>query len=257
MQLVLSYRAWNDRTVNWAGQPGYGVRTGSLEDQHATRKSAVLHSHCHISPGNLEVKVKVKVKWIYIAPSRETSKALRHGSHSVTCNHTICLPLPRKHSSDGASPDWGCEHLIAAYSSFIYPGWLTYSGRFTHISGHPSAAARAQDRESSPVKDQRSTTVPRNQPLYMSADIVTYDDDGGRRSYPVHSAKQSSSSNCRHDTGIHPPPRTSRIRRSTDWLPDIAETNANGTPVQTARHSDHVTMSHAHETVQLRYVRSK
>jgi len=37
------------------------------------------------------------------------------------------------------------------------PGWLTYSERFTHISGHPSAAGRAQDRESSPVKDRRST----------------------------------------------------------------------------------------------------
>jgi len=35
--------------------------------------------------------------------------------------------------------------------------------RFSHISGHPSAAGRAQDRESSPAKDQRSTAVPRNQ----------------------------------------------------------------------------------------------
>jgi len=36
------------------------------------------------------------------------------------------------------------------------PGCLTYSGRFTHISGHPSAAGRAQNSwESSPVKDQR------------------------------------------------------------------------------------------------------
>ena len=25
------------------------------------------------------------------------------------------------------------------------PSWLTYSGRFTHISGHPSAVGRAQD----------------------------------------------------------------------------------------------------------------
>jgi len=33
--------------------------------------------------------------------------------------------------------------------------WLTYSGRFTQISGHPSATGRAWDRESSPVKDQR------------------------------------------------------------------------------------------------------
>jgi len=45
------------------------------------------------------------------------------------------------------------------------PGWLTYSGRFTHISGHPSATGRAQDRESSPVRDRRSATVPRNQPV--------------------------------------------------------------------------------------------
>jgi len=38
--------------------------------------------------------------------------------------------------------------------------WLTYSGRFTHISGHPSVAGRAPDRESSPAKDRRSTAVP-------------------------------------------------------------------------------------------------
>jgi len=41
------------------------------------------------------------------------------------------------------------------------PGWLTYSGRFTHISGHPSAAGQAQGGESSPVKNQRSSTVQR------------------------------------------------------------------------------------------------
>jgi len=84
-----------------------------------------------------------------------------------------CLHLSRKHWQDGASPDWCCEHLIAAYS-FIYPerlsrpDWLTYSGRFTHISGHPSAVGRVQDRESSPVKDQRSTAVPRSQPVTVN-----------------------------------------------------------------------------------------
>ena len=37
---------------------------------------------------------------------------------------TPYLPLPRKHSPDGASPDWGCVYLITAYYSFIYPkGW--------------------------------------------------------------------------------------------------------------------------------------
>jgi len=44
------------------------------------------------------VKVKVKVKWIYIAPSRETSKALRHGSHNVACNYTdVCFYLVSVH----------------------------------------------------------------------------------------------------------------------------------------------------------------
>ena len=33
-----------------------------------------------------------------------------------------------------------------------WPGWLTYSGRFTHISGHPSATGRVQDREVSRPK---------------------------------------------------------------------------------------------------------
>ena len=51
------------------------------------------------------------------------------------------------------------------------PGWLPYSGRFTHISGHLSVASLAQDRESLPVKDRRSTTVPRNQP-YLAATVV-------------------------------------------------------------------------------------
>ena len=73
-----------------------------------------------------------------------------------------------------ALPINGSTHLIPAYYS-IYrprkderlscPSWLTCSGRFTHISGHPSAAGRAQDRESSPARDRRSTTVPRHQPI--------------------------------------------------------------------------------------------
>ena len=45
-----------------------------------------------------------------------------------------------------------------------WPSWLTCSGRLTHISGHPLAAGQAQNSESSPAKDRRSTTVLRNQP---------------------------------------------------------------------------------------------
>jgi len=44
-----------------------------------------------------------------------------------------------------------------------WPGWLTHSGRLTHIRGHPSAAGQAWDRESSPY-----TTVQRNQPTHVS-----------------------------------------------------------------------------------------
>ena len=54
-------------------------------------------------------------------------------------------------------------HLPRKDERLSQPGWLTYSGWFTHISGHPSVAGRAQDSESSPVTDRRSTTVPHNQ----------------------------------------------------------------------------------------------
>jgi len=62
-----------------------------------------------------------------------------------------------KLSPDGASPDWGCGRLIAAYYSFIYPermkgwvglaGWATADGLPT-LSRDPSAAGQAQDRRS-------------------------------------------------------------------------------------------------------------
>ena len=96
-------------------------------------------------------------------PSHETSKAHRHGSHSFTMQRTPCLPVLRKRSPDGATTDCGHRHLIAAYYSFIdlerMKGWVNLVGQFTHISSHPLAVGRAQDRESSPVKDQRSTAV--------------------------------------------------------------------------------------------------
>jgi len=80
-----------------------------------------------------------------------------------------------------ALPVNGSRHLNPAYYSFIDPeSWLTCSGRFTHISGQPSAADRAQDRESSPVRDRRSTTVPCHQhrritlAIYIHTYIHTY-----------------------------------------------------------------------------------
>jgi len=82
----------------------------------------------------------------------------------------------------------------------------------------------------------------------MSADSdnVTYDNDGRSGSDPVDSAEQSGGSNSRHDAWIHPSPSTGRIRRSVDRLPDIAETDAERSPVQTAGHSGHVFTVHTH-----------
>ena len=44
----------------------------------------------------------------------------------------VKVQVPRKHSPDGASPDRGCGHFIAAYYSFIYPermkGWVGLVG---------------------------------------------------------------------------------------------------------------------------------
>ena len=79
-----------------------------------------------------------------------------------------CLPFLRKRSPDGATLNCDIQLQLATYLStqkgrkLSWPGWLTYSGRFTHISGHPSDTGRAQDRECSPTKDRRSTAVPRN-----------------------------------------------------------------------------------------------
>ena len=68
-----------------------------------------------------------------------------------------CLPLPHKRSPDGASPDWGCGHQIAAYTTHLSTpkewkaelAWLADLQQtvYPHISGHPSAAGRVQDRE--------------------------------------------------------------------------------------------------------------
>ena len=95
------------------------------------------------------------------------SKALRHGSHSFTCNKHHTCRLPRKRSPDGTSIDWGGKHLIAAHYSFIDPermkgwvglvGWAPADGLPTiPHSGYPLAEGRAQDRVSSPAEDRRS-----------------------------------------------------------------------------------------------------
>jgi len=87
-----------------------------------------------------------------------------HTVRRITANNTMPDFILRSHSPDGAATDCGdnVKLQLIIYrprkdERLSWPSWLTYSGRFTHISGHPSAVGRAQDSESSPVKDQRST----------------------------------------------------------------------------------------------------
>ena len=85
---------------------------------------------------------------------------------------TPYLPRPRKRSPDGASPDWGCGHIIAAYYSLIYPkGWKAESAWLADLQ------RTVYPHEWSPVSHRSSagqwkfacqrptfyTTVPRNQ----------------------------------------------------------------------------------------------
>jgi len=86
---------------------------------------------------------------------------------------TPCLSFLRKRSLDGATTTEAADiqfQLITHISTrrherLSWPGWLTYSGWFTYISGHPSATGRAQDREVRRPKDRRYIVVPRDQPV--------------------------------------------------------------------------------------------
>jgi len=90
---------------------------------------------------------------------------------------TPCLPFLRQRSPDGTTTTTEpvdtqlqlTTHLSTRKDERLsWPGsWLTYSGWFTHISGHPSATDRAQDSENTPAKHRRYTAGPRNQPAVM------------------------------------------------------------------------------------------
>jgi len=84
---------------------------------------------------------------------------------------TPCLPFLRERSPDVTTTatkavDIQLQLIFRPRKDerLSWPSWLSYSGWFTHISGHPSATCRGQDSESTPAKDRRSTAGPRNQP---------------------------------------------------------------------------------------------
>ena len=126
------------------------------------------------------IKVYCTGLWIYIVPDTEhlSFKVLRYTSHSFIYKlHHTCLYLKSIHQT---APSVTCNgiQLIAAYYSFTDPkrmkgwvglvGWPIADGLPMDISGHPSAAGWVQDRESSPVRDRRSTTVPCNHLITVS-----------------------------------------------------------------------------------------
>ena len=159
------------------------ARSRHHRDVHVKRQTPIEHD---------SQKVKVKVRLFYSSTYEETPRpaALYNRrkwqliGKSQWC-WSVMLQLqhtpPLQSTTAGLHPVSihqiaphvrGSRHPIAVYYS-VYrpwdderlscPSWLTCSGRFTHISGHPSAAGRAQDRERSPTKERRSTTVPRHQ----------------------------------------------------------------------------------------------
>jgi len=120
-------------------------------------------------------RIKGKEGYLYSAFLHQgRHKALRHGSHSFTCKqHHACLSFVSVHQM--AAPQelrqqtYNCNLLLIyrprKHERLSWPGWLTCSGWFTHLSGLPSATGRAQNSERTPAKDRRYTVGPRNQLL--------------------------------------------------------------------------------------------
>ena len=89
--------------------------------------------HSRLSKGKCKGKVD-----LYLAPSRETSEALRHGSHSITCKYTdACLYFVSVHQM--APPRLRLRTSSCSLLLIYLPrkderlnrhGWLTYRGRF-------------------------------------------------------------------------------------------------------------------------------
>ena len=87
-----------------------------------------------------------------------------------SATHTTILTLLRKHSPDGTTRTRRHTSDITYYSIYrpqkderlSWPSWLIYSGRLTHISGHPSAAGRAWDRKVRQSKTNHCATQPTN-----------------------------------------------------------------------------------------------
>ena len=102
-------------------------------------------------------------KSIYIAPfwPRRYTQSAQAWITQFYLQITPCLPFLCERSPDGTSraPPQQLRQQTSNCSLLLiyrpqkderlsWPSWLTYSGWFIHISGHPSATGQAQDSES-------------------------------------------------------------------------------------------------------------
>ena len=118
------------------------------------------NEHSHLTSNWTEISKKGKVKCTCIAPFNSRRSGMDHTG--LPLQTTSYLPLPCERSPDGAT--WTADIWFSSLLIYqpqkdervSWPSWLTYSGRYTHISGHTSAADWAEARESSPVRDRRS-----------------------------------------------------------------------------------------------------
>ena len=128
------------------------------------------------APSKLLRAKKGKEEYLYSAIYTTHSLKASDMDHTVLTADYTMLPLLYKCSPDGATPNGDIRRptsLLLIYwprrdERLSWLGWLPYSGRFTHISGHPSSIGRVQDRESLPAKDWPSIAVPCSQDALLS-----------------------------------------------------------------------------------------
>ena len=118
------------------------------------------------------VKGKGKEEYLYSAFLAKVVHSKRSGmDHTVLPANNTMPAFPSRaftrchhHSTEAADIQQLTTHLSTRKNERLsWPSWLTYSGWFTHISGHPSGTGGVQDSESTPAKDRCSTAGPRNQ----------------------------------------------------------------------------------------------
>jgi len=114
--------------------------------------------------------LKGKEDYLYSAILvRHIHKALRHRSHRFTCklHHAWLSFVSVHHMTPPLTEVADIQLQLTTHfqprrdERLTWPGWLTYSGWFTHISGHPATIYRSSAGQgSSPAKNRLSTAVP-------------------------------------------------------------------------------------------------